>query len=90
MPIAFTIMYDIFPPEKRGKMTGLFGAVFGTSSVFGPLLGAYITDYISWHWVFYINIPLGLISFFFITKYYSESLGFRKQKLIGLVLLHLS
>ena len=90
MPIAFTIMYDIFPPEKRGKMTGLFGAVFGTSSVFGPLLGAYITDYISWHWVFYINIPLGLISFFFITKYYSESLEFRKQKLIGLVLLHLS
>ncbi|MED2039323.1 MDR family MFS transporter [Bacillus wiedmannii] len=81
MPIAFTIMYDIFPPEKRGKMTGLFGAVFGTSSVFGPLLGAYITDYISWHWVFYINIPLGIISFFFITKYYSESLEFRKQKI---------
>jgi len=81
MPIAFTIMYDIFPPEKRGKMTGLFGAVFGTSSVFGPLLGAYITDYISWHWVFYINIPLGLISFFFITKYYSESLEYRKQKI---------
>ena len=81
MPIAFTIMYDIFPPEKRGKMTGLFGAVFGTSSVFGPLLGAYITDYISWHWVFYINIPLGLISFFFISKYYKESLEYRKQKI---------
>lgn len=41
MPIAFTIIFDVFPPEKRGKMTGLFGAVFGTSSVFGPLLGAY-------------------------------------------------
>ncbi|MBC6974214.1 MFS transporter [Bacillus sp. Xin] len=81
MPIAFTIMYDIFPPEKRGKMTGLFGAVFGTSSVFGPLLGAYITDYISWHWVFYINIPLGLISFFFISKYYKESLQYKKQKI---------
>ncbi|AWC45568.1 MFS transporter [Bacillus cytotoxicus] len=79
MPIAFTIMYDIFPPEKRGKMTGLFGAVFGTSSVFGPLLGAYITDYISWHWVFYINIPLGIISFFFISNYYKESLQHRKQ-----------
>ncbi|WP_243524079.1 MDR family MFS transporter [Bacillus pseudomycoides] len=81
MPIAFTIMYDIFPPEKRGKMTGLFGAVFGTSSVFGPLLGAYITDYISWHWVFYINIPLGIISFFFISKYYKESLQYKKQKI---------
>ncbi|ENQ3079480.1 MDR family MFS transporter [Bacillus sp. WLY-B-L8] len=81
MPIAFTIMYDIFPAEKRGKMTGLFGAVFGTSSVFGPLLGAYITDYISWHWVFYINIPLGIISLFLITKHYKESLQYSKQKI---------
>jgi MFS family permease len=47
MPIAFTIVFDIFPPEQRGKMTGLLGAVFGSSSVAGPLLGAYITDYIS-------------------------------------------
>src|SRR6476620_3712590 len=81
MPIAFTIMYDIFPPEKRGKMTGLFGAVFGTSSVFGPLLGAYITDYISWHWVFYINIPIGLVSIFLIIRYYHESLQHTKLKI---------
>lgn len=52
MPIAFTIIFDIFPPEQRGKMTGLIGAVFGLSSVLGPLLGAYITDTISWHWIF--------------------------------------
>lgn len=81
MPIAFTIMYDLFPPEKRGKMTGLFGAVFGTSSVFGPLLGAYVTEYISWHWVFYINLPLGLISLSFIAKYYKESMQRSKQKI---------
>ncbi|MFD3447948.1 MDR family MFS transporter [Microbacteriaceae bacterium 4G12] len=81
MPIAFTIMYDIFPPEKRGKMTGLFGAVFGTSSVFGPLLGAYITEYISWHWVFYINVPIGIVSLFLITKYYKESMTRSKQKI---------
>ena len=43
-------------------MGGLFGAVFGLSSIFGPLLGAYITDYISWHWVFYINLPLGVLA----------------------------
>ena len=51
MPIAFTIVFDIFPIEKR-KMTGLLGAVFGSSSVLGPLLGAYITENISWHWIF--------------------------------------
>jgi EmrB/QacA subfamily drug resistance transporter len=81
IPITFTILFDIFPPEKRGKMTGLFGAVFGLSSIFGPLLGAYITDYISWHWIFYINLPLGLLSFFFVFKYYKESLEHAKQKI---------
>ncbi|AIE61674.1 MDR family MFS transporter [Bacillus methanolicus] len=79
MPIAFTIIFDIFPPEKRGKMTGLFGAVFGTSSVLGPLLGAYITDYISWHWVFYVNVPIGLVSLFLVLRYYKESSQHQKQ-----------
>ncbi|MDA6131334.1 MFS transporter, partial [Escherichia coli] len=62
IPITFTIIIDLFPPGKRGKMSGLFGAVFGLSSIFGPLLGAYITDYISWHWIFYINLPIGVLS----------------------------
>jgi EmrB/QacA subfamily drug resistance transporter len=81
MPIAFTIIFDVFPPEKRGKMTGLFGAVFGTSSVVGPLLGAYITDYFGWHWVFYINVPIGLLSLWFISAYYKESLEHSKQSI---------
>lgn len=81
MPIAFTIVFDVFPPEKRGKMTGLLGAVFGTSSVLGPLLGAYITEYISWHWIFYVNIPIGLLSLFFISRAYKESLQHSKQKI---------
>ncbi|CAM3834606.1 MDR family MFS transporter [Mesobacillus zeae] len=81
MPIAFTIVFDIFPPEKRGKMTGLLGAVFGTSSVLGPLLGAYITDMISWHWVFYINVPIGLVSFALIWRYYKESPQHTAQKI---------
>jgi len=81
MPIAFTIIFDIFPPERRGKMTGLFGAVFGLSSVIGPLLGAYITEYISWHWVFYVNLPIGLLSLFFILKFYKESSQHKKQKI---------
>ncbi|MBZ5748812.1 MULTISPECIES: MDR family MFS transporter [Metabacillus] len=81
MPIAFTIIFDIFPPENRGKMTGLIGAVFGASSVFGPLLGAFITDFISWHWIFYVNIPIGLVSFYLIFHYYKESPNHMKQKI---------
>ncbi|HEY4554301.1 MAG TPA: MDR family MFS transporter, partial [Bacillaceae bacterium] len=81
MPIAFTIIFDIFPPEKRGKMTGLFGAVFGTSSLFGPLLGAYISEYISWHWIFYINVPIGITSFIFIFLFYKESLVHKEQRI---------
>lgn len=81
MPIAFTIVFDIFPPEKRGKMSGLFGAVFGTSSIFGPLLGAFITDSIGWHWVFYINVPIGIVSFAFIVFFYKESVEHSKQRI---------
>jgi EmrB/QacA subfamily drug resistance transporter len=81
MPIAFTIVFDIFPPEKRGKMTGLLGAVFGISSVAGPLLGAYITDLISWHWVFYINVPIGIVSCILVAKYYHESKQHLEQKI---------
>ncbi len=81
VPIAFTIMFDIFPPEQRGKMGGLFGAVFGLSSIFGPLLGAYLTDYIDWRWVFYINLPLGVLAFVFVAFFYRESVRHAKQRI---------
>ncbi|WP_121612744.1 MDR family MFS transporter [Mesobacillus foraminis] len=81
IPIAFTIMFDTVPVEQRGKLGGLFGAVFGLSSIFGPLLGAYITDYISWEWVFYVNVPIGLLALVFILFFYQESAVHTKQKI---------
>ncbi|WP_315793778.1 MDR family MFS transporter [Paenibacillus sp. BIC5C1] len=81
VPIAFTIMFDVVAPESRGKLGGLFGAVFGLSSVFGPLLGAYITQYATWEWVFYINLPLGLIAFVFIAFFYKESHQHQSQQI---------
>jgi EmrB/QacA subfamily drug resistance transporter len=81
LPVAFTIMFDAVPAESRGKLGGLFGAVFGMSSIFGPLLGAYITDYVNWKWVFYINLPLGLISLVFVAFFYRESVEHSKQRI---------
>src|SRR5919199_67126 len=50
---------DVVPPRERGKWTGLFGAVFGVSSVAGPLIGGFLTSHASWRWIFYGNLPLG-------------------------------
>ncbi|MBH5318658.1 MFS transporter [Paenibacillus sp. GSMTC-2017] len=79
IPTSFTIMFDAVSPEQRGKLGGLFGAVFGMSSIFGPLLGAYITDHIAWEWIFYINLPLGLIALCMIGFFYKESHEHSKQ-----------
>lgn len=61
MANAFTVIGDLFPPSERGKYQGFISGVFGISSIIGPMLGGYITDSLSWHWVFFINIPLGVI-----------------------------
>ncbi|WP_422659422.1 MDR family MFS transporter [Paenibacillus sp. EC2-1] len=79
--IAFTIMFDVVAPENRGKMTGMFGALFGLSSIAAPLLGGYITEHIDWVWIFYINLPLGLIAFFLIVLFYKESAEHSRQKI---------
>ncbi len=57
MATGFTVIGDLFPPAERGKYVGYGSAVFGVSSVVGPTLGGYITDTLSWQWVFHINIP---------------------------------
>jgi EmrB/QacA subfamily drug resistance transporter len=53
---------DIVPPSERGRYTGLFGAVFGVASIAGPVIGGFITTHASWRWIFYVNIPLGLVA----------------------------
>src|SRR5258708_28208783 len=59
---TFAVMTDLFPPEQRARMSGVFGAIFGLSSVIGPSLGGFLTDGPGWRWVFYVNIPLGIVA----------------------------
>ncbi|WP_031025648.1 MDR family MFS transporter [Streptomyces albus] len=60
--LSMAIVGDLVPPRERGRYQGLFGAVFGTTSVLGPLLGGFFTEHLDWRWVFYINLPIGAVA----------------------------
>jgi EmrB/QacA subfamily drug resistance transporter len=60
LPVAQTISADLFTLEQRVKVQGIYAAVFGFASIIGPLIGGFLTDSLSWHWVFYVNIPIGI------------------------------
>ncbi|MFV6027969.1 DHA2 family efflux MFS transporter permease subunit [Streptomyces sp. NPDC056264] len=64
--LSMAIVGDLVPPRERGRYQGLFGAVFATTSVLGPLLGGVVTQQLSWRWVFYINLPIGIVALFVI------------------------
>ncbi|HEY4360223.1 MAG TPA: MDR family MFS transporter [Bryobacteraceae bacterium] len=70
MGLAFTIIGDVFSPVERGKYQGLFAATYGMSSIFGPTLGGWLTDYVSWRATFYVNLPVGVVAIFAMYHYF--------------------
>lgn len=69
MPLSQTIIGDIIPPRQRGKYQGIMGAVFGVTSIAGPLIGGVVTDHLGWRWLFYLTLPIGVAAFAFILKF---------------------
>ncbi len=80
IPLSQTIIGDIIPPRHRGKFQGYMGAVFGVTSVVGPIAGGAITDHIGWRWLFYITLPLGIIALIVIARFLHVDETRRKAK----------
>ncbi len=73
VPLSQSILLDIYPPEERGSAMAVFGVSIMVGPVLGPVIGGWLTDHISWRWVFYINVPIGAIAFAGVSAYVTES-----------------
>lgn len=80
MPVALTIIGDLYSIEKRAKILGLNSSAWGIASVFGPLAGGFIVETISWHWIFFINVPIGILLMILISLYLNEPKVPRESK----------
>jgi EmrB/QacA subfamily drug resistance transporter len=67
-PVALAVIGDLFTPAERGKYQGLFGGVFGVAFIVGPLVGGFLTEQVSWNWIFYVNIPIGILALVVISR----------------------
>lgn len=76
--ITYTIIGDIYPFEQRGKVQGYMSGIWGISGLLGPLTGGFLVDFVSWRWIFYMNLPFGIISILLIWLYLHERI--EKQK----------
>jgi EmrB/QacA subfamily drug resistance transporter len=79
--ISYTIVGDIFSLSERAKVQGWLGTVWGIASLAGPLLGGFLIDTLSWHWIFFINIPFGIISIILLRRNLSENFEKKKHRI---------
>jgi EmrB/QacA subfamily drug resistance transporter len=96
MPVATAAIADLYSPLERGKMQGIMGAVFGLGTALGPVIGGLITDNISWHWVFYINVPIAAVALFLTARQFPamevtshKKIDYLGMSVLGLFLLDL-
>lgn len=89
MPVATAAIADLYSPVERGKMQGVMGAIFGLGTALGPVLGGLITDNFSWHWIFYINVPLAAVALFLTARQFPamEAIEHKKIDYLGMSVL---
>jgi EmrB/QacA subfamily drug resistance transporter len=81
MVVTMAAIADVIPPAERGRYQGLFGGVFGLATVVGPLLGGFIVEHLSWRWIFYINVPLGVLALVVIGLVFKPHVAHVKHKI---------
>ena len=81
LPINQTILGDVFPLEERARITGLFSTIWGVSGLLGPGIGGFLTEHVSWRWVFYVNLPLCILSMLLIGKFLHERIEHRRHNI---------
>ncbi|MFC4617576.1 MDR family MFS transporter [Camelliibacillus cellulosilyticus] len=81
LPVTATIVADIYPYEKRAQMMGYLSLVWGVAGVFGPLVGGFFVDQLTWRWIFYMNVPFGLITIFMVIMFFKEELEIAKKRI---------
>lgn len=81
LPINQTILGDVFPLEERARITGLFSTIWGVSSLLGPAIGGFLTEHVSWRWVFYVNFPLCVLTIVLIWKFLHEKVQHRRHSI---------
>ncbi|SAL44815.1 EmrB/QacA family drug resistance transporter [Caballeronia udeis] len=81
MVVTMAAIADVIPPAERGRYQGLFGGVFGLATVVGPLLGGFIVEHLSWRWIFYINVPLGVLALIVIGLVFKPHVAHVKHKI---------
>src|SRR5438067_1342004 len=81
LPINQTILGDVYPLEQRARITGLFSTVWGVSGLLGPAVGGFLTEHVSWRWVFYVNFPLCVLSMLLISRFLHEHIQHRRHSI---------
>jgi EmrB/QacA subfamily drug resistance transporter len=80
-PVTMTVIGDLFTVEERARVQGYFSSVFGIASVIGPAIGGLLVQFASWHWIFYINVPIGIAAAFMVTRHFREQVARRHHRI---------